>query len=400
LREILRGEWDFDGLVVSDWGSVPQLIDHGLTADKRAAVLAAVEAGIDLEMASGTFVDHLEDLVRAGHIEEAAIDAAVANILRVKFRLGLFENPYTDPAGLPPVASDSAVETARQAALESVVLLKNDRQTLPLNPSALDSLAVIGPLADDAYEQLGTWVFDGDPNLSVTPLEGIRSLVGASVDVHYAQGLETSRSHSKAGFDEAVRAAEGADAAVLFLGEESILSGEAHCRANIDLPGEQEALIRRVRAAGKPVIAVIMAGRPLTLTNVAAELDAILYAWHPGTMGGAAIADHLPEHGRPGSHLLQPQEHRQTAIAGVHRADRRYSGPRFPDIVRQHGLPPRCGQPSDVGVRPRFELRGFRVLESAHEQRSAGGGGNPADSRRLEQYGRPGGHRGGAAVRA
>jgi beta-glucosidase len=293
LREILRNEWDFDGLVVSDWGSVPQLIDHGLTADKKTAVLAAVEAGIDLEMASGTFVDHLEGLVRAGHIKEAAIDAAVANILRVKYRLGLFENPYTDPAGVPPIASDTALDTARQAALESVVLLKNDRRVLPLDPAAMDSLAVIGPLADDAYEQLGTWVFDGDTSLSVTPLEGIRSLVGASVDVHYAQGLETSRSKSRDGFDEAVRAAEAADAAVLFLGEESILSGEAHCRANIDLPGEQEALIRRVRTAGKPVIAVIMAGRPLTLTNVAAELDAILYAWHPGTMGGAAIADLL-----------------------------------------------------------------------------------------------------------
>jgi beta-glucosidase len=157
----------------------------------------------------------------------------------------------------------------------------------------LDSLAVIGPLADDAYEQLGTWVFDGDPSLSVTPLEGIRSLVGRKVDVHYAQGLETSRSQSSDGFDEAVSAAHAADVAVLFLGEESILSGEAHCRANIDLPGKQEALIRRVRAAGKPVIAVIMAGRPLTLTNVVADLDAILYAWHPGTMGGAAIADLL-----------------------------------------------------------------------------------------------------------
>jgi beta-glucosidase len=293
LREILRGEWDFDGLVVSDWGSVPQLIEHGLSADRTEAVLAAVGAGIDLEMASGTFVDQLEDLVTSGHVPESAIDAAVANILRVKLRLGLFENAYTEATRLPGIASDTALQTARQAALESIVLLKNDRQALPLDPAALDSLAVIGPLADDAYEQLGTWVFDGDPSLSVTPLEGIRSLVGRKVDVHYAQGLETSRSQSSDGFDEAVSAAHAADVAVLFLGEESILSGEAHCRANIDLPGKQEALIRRVRAAGKPVIAVIMAGRPLTLTNVVADLDAILYAWHPGTMGGAAIADLL-----------------------------------------------------------------------------------------------------------
>jgi beta-glucosidase len=293
LREILRSEWDFDGLVVSDWGSVPQLVDHGLTADEKDAVLAAVEAGIDLEMASGTFLDHVEDLVKTGLIEEASIDAAVANVLRVKIRLGLFENPYTDSAGLPPVASNTAMETARQAALESIVLLQNDRQVLPLDPGALNALAVIGPLADDAYEQLGTWVFDGDPSLSVTPLEGIRSLAGGSFEVHYVKALETSRSHSSDGFDEAVSVAERADATVLFLGEESILSGEAHCRANINLPGKQEALVRRVRAAGKPLIAVIMAGRPLTLTNVAADLDAILYAWHPGTMGGAAIADLL-----------------------------------------------------------------------------------------------------------
>jgi beta-glucosidase len=152
---------------------------------------------------------------------------------------------------------------------------------------------VIGPLADDPYEQLGTWIFDGDPSLSVTALQGLRDLAGEEVGIRHVRALETTRSRSTASFDEAVRAARESDVAVLFLGEESILSGEAHSRADIGLPGAQAELVRRVREAGKPVVAVIMAGRPLVLTDVIDHLDAVLFAWHPGTMGGAAVADLL-----------------------------------------------------------------------------------------------------------
>ncbi len=293
MRQVLRQEWNFNGFVVSDWRSIDQLSIHGLTANDRESAAAAASAGVDMEMAGHTYVHHLADLVHSGEIPIETIDAAVANILRIKFELGLFERPYTDPSALPPAGSDFALSAARRAALQSLVLLKNDDGALPLAADELASLAVIGPLADAPYEQLGTWIFDGDPGLSVTPLEGIRTLLGEGVEVRYVRAMETSRSRDPAPFAEAEEVARQSDAVVLFLGEESILSGEAHSRADIGLPGAQAELVHRIRQTGKPVIAVIMAGRPLTLGNILDHVDAILYAWHPGSMGGAAIADIL-----------------------------------------------------------------------------------------------------------
>ena len=293
MRQVLRDEWRFDGFVVSDWNSIHQLAVHGLTADDRDSALAAATAGVDMDMAGSVYVSHLADLVEEGAIDIEVIDTAVVNILRAKFRLGLFEDPYTDPDALPPIGNPEALATAKTAALQSVVMLKNENSVLPLSKDRLERIAVIGPLADAPYEQLGTWVFDGDGELSVTALEGIRGLVGDDVQIEYVRAMETSRSKSTEPFDEAVAAAVKSDAALLFLGEESILSGEAHSRADINLPGAQAELVRRVRETGKPVVAVIMAGRPLTLTNIVDEVDAILFAWHPGTMGGPAIAELL-----------------------------------------------------------------------------------------------------------
>jgi beta-glucosidase len=293
MRQVLRKEWGFDGFVVSDWNSVHQLAVHGLTADDRDSALAAASAGVDMDMAGSVYVDELASLVEDGVLDIDAIDTAVANILRVKFAMGLFDDPYTDPDALAAFGSPEALATAKAAALQSVVLLKNDGGVLPLSKERLDRIAVIGPLADAPYEQLGTWIFDGDPDLSVTALQGVRDLVGDDAVIDYVRAMETSRSRSTAPFDEAVAAAKRSDVAVLVLGEEAILSGEAHSRADIDLPGAQAELVRRVREAGKPVIAVIMAGRPLTLTNIVDHVDAILYAWHPGTMGGPAIAELL-----------------------------------------------------------------------------------------------------------
>ena len=293
MRDILRGEWDFDGFVVSDWDSVRQLSVHGLTGNDRDSAFEAAAAGVDMEMAGNAYISHLEELVNRGRIDEKLIDSAVSNILRVKFRLGLFERPYVDPESLPDPGEQEKRALLRKAALQSVVMLSNRDRVLPLRADQVESIAVIGPLADDPYEQLGTWIFDGDDALTETPLRAIRQLVGADTEVRFLKAMETSRDRSNREFDAAVDLAKQSDVVVLFLGEESILSGEAHSRADIGLPGAQVELVRRVREAGKPVVAVIMAGRPLTLADIVNEVDAILFAWHPGTMGGPAIADLL-----------------------------------------------------------------------------------------------------------
>jgi beta-glucosidase len=293
LRQILRDEWSFDGFVVSDWDSVRQLQIHGLTENDRESAYEAVTAGVDMEMAGDSYANHIASLVEEGRLSITTIDAAAANILRAKFRLGLFENAYTDPGALPPIANEHALGTAKTLALQSVVMLKNAGGLLPLSADKLRSVAVIGPLADAPYEQLGTWIFDGDAGLSITPLNAIRSLVSPDVDIRYLRAMETSRSRASEEFAEAVQLARESDVTILFLGEESILSGEAHSRADIGLPGAQGELVQRIREAGKPVIVVILAGRPLTLANILDNVDAILFAWHPGTMGGAAIADLL-----------------------------------------------------------------------------------------------------------
>jgi beta-glucosidase len=293
LRTVLRDEWKFSGFVVSDWESISQMVEHGFAASTREAAFEALTAGVDMEMASTTYRDHMAELLAERRIDPATLDQAVRNVLRVKFRLGLFGRPITDPAALPPPASPQNLALARQLATQSLVLLQNRNEVLPLSLAGLRSLAVIGPMADDGYEQLGTWIFDGDPALSRTPLQSIREIAGPRVAVRHVRAMETTRSRTTTAFAEAVAAASAADAVVLFLGEESILSGEAHSRADIDLPGNQMDLVRAVKGAGKPVIAVILAGRPLTIEPLLALADAIVYAWHPGTMAGPAIADVL-----------------------------------------------------------------------------------------------------------
>jgi beta-glucosidase len=293
LKQVLRDEWEFDGFVVSDWASIHQLVVHGLAADDSEAAFEAANAGLNMEMATSTYREHLPGLIENGQISMAQIDAMVADILRVKVRMGLFENPYTDPSDYPPISNPDHLALAKEVARQSLVLLENRDRTLPLDAGQLESLAVIGPLADDGYEQLGTWIFDGDPSISQTPLQAIREFLPDGVKVNNVRAMETSRSRSEEGFDEAVKAARESDAVLAFLGEESILSGETHSRADIGLPGNQAELLAALRGAGKPVIAVIQAGRPLTLANILDHVDALLFAWHPGTMAGPAIADVL-----------------------------------------------------------------------------------------------------------
>ncbi len=293
MKQVLREEWGFGGFVVSDWASIEQLSVHGLTANNKESASAALRAGVNMEMASTTYAENIIDLVEEGQIDIPLIDELVAAILKVKFDLGLFDRPLTDPDSFPAVANPAHLAVARQAALQSIVLLENRNNTLPLAKERLTSLAVIGPLADDGYEQLGTWIFDGDPEISQTPLQALRKFLGDSVAIRYVRAMETTRSRSTDAFDEALAAAAASDAVVVFLGEESILSGEAHSRADINLPGNQADLVRKLHDTGKPVIAVIQAGRPLTLGNIVDYSDAILFAWHPGTMGGPAITDIL-----------------------------------------------------------------------------------------------------------
>ena len=264
------------------------------------------------------------------------IDAMVANILRVKIPAGLVRESVHRPVELPRSATSMRWTRPAEAALQSVVLLKNDHDAAVVGRAA-DSVAVIGPMADAPYEQLGTWIFDGDA-AQRHAAAGDSTAWSADVDIRYVRAMETSRSRRNDAFDEAVEIARDSDVGVLFLGEESILSGEAHSRADINLPGDQAELVRRVREAGKPVVAVIMAGRPLTLTNIVDQVDAILFAWHPGNDGRAGdrrpvvrhrvavgqAAGDVPAHGRPDSDLLQPEEHRQAAVARHDRAHRRH----------------------------------------------------------------------------
>jgi beta-glucosidase len=293
MKQVLRQEWDFDGFVVSDWESIPELTTHGFTANDKEAAFEACNAGIDMEMASTLYAQQLAALIDEGRLSESQLDTMVRNILKTKFELGLFDDPFTNPSKFPRWLNADHQQAARELAVQSCVLLKNDNQTLPLSKDKLKSLAVIGPLADDGYEQLGTWVFDGDSQHSHTCLQAIHALLGDGVTVRVARGLESSRCKKHDGFDDAVEIARQSDTAVMFVGEESILSGEAHCRADIDLPGNQVQLIEAVAATGTPIVLVVMAGRPLTLGNIIDRVDAVLYAWHPGTMGGPAIVDLL-----------------------------------------------------------------------------------------------------------
>ena len=291
LRQVLRQEWRFQGFVVSDYTAVHELIEHGFAADAKDAAWKAIDAGVDMEMVSTDFHDHVKSLLDSKQLDPRLINDAVRNILRLKFRLGLFdlEMPSGEKGRVMP--APASLEIARQLAAESLVLLKNEDRALPL-AKTVGKVAVIGPLADSPADQLGTWAMFTDQGAVRTPLAALRQTLGEGRIVH-APGLKNSRDTSHDGFAAALNAARSADVVLLFVGEEATLSGEAHSRAFLNFPGAQEELAAEVSRLGKPVIAVIMAGRPLTFGAFANYARAILYAWHPGTVGGPAIADAL-----------------------------------------------------------------------------------------------------------
>lgn len=293
LKDILRDEWKFDGFVVSDWESIREMIPHGVAADGRDAVRLAANAGVNMDMASPVYHENLASLVKAGEVREADLDSLVREVLKVKFRLGLFEKPYTNETKEPPLLAEEHLELARKAARQSMVLLKNEGDVLPLDKVKVKKVAVIGPLADAKLAQLGTWIPDGKEADSRTPLAAIRELAGDDFEVLYAPGLKDDLDRSRDGFGEAVRKARAADIVLLIVGERASISGEASSRAIIDLPGAQNELVEAVAAAGKPTVLVVQAGRPLTIGKQADNVDAVLYAWHAGTMAGPALVDLL-----------------------------------------------------------------------------------------------------------
>lgn len=292
LRDVLREEWGFDGLVVTDWNSAREMRAHGFAADDKDAAALSVNAGVDMDMVSGVFIKHLPELIKEGKVKESAIDDAVRNILRVKFRLGLFDNPYVDENRSSILYDEAHLAAAKRAVEESAILLKNEKEVLPLKEN-IRTLAVVGPMADAPHDQLGTWVFDGEKTHTQTPLAALKAMYGDRVQVLYEPGLTYSREKNAAGIAKAVAAARRADAVVAFVGEEAILSGEAHSLADLNLKGAQSELLAALAATDKPLVTVVMAGRQLTIGKEVEASDAMLYLFHPGTMGGPAIADLL-----------------------------------------------------------------------------------------------------------
>lgn len=290
LTKVLRDEWKFDGFVVSDYTSVEELIKHGVAANGREAAREALSAGVDMEMVSRLYNQHVAELIKQGKLSQPTIDEAVRRILRVKFRLGLFDRPYTDESlERRVIFAPANVAAAREIAARSMVLLKNDN-VLPLDKS-VSSIALIGPLADSRQDMIGSWSGDGRAEDAVGLLQGIKAKV-PQAKINYAKGCEINCDKAD-GFDEAVRAARESDVVIIAVGESAQMSGEASSRSSIDLPGRQLDLVKAVEATGKPTVVVLMNGRPLAINWIAENTPAILETWFAGTQAGNAIADVL-----------------------------------------------------------------------------------------------------------
>jgi len=301
LTKVLRGEWKFDGFVVSDYTSVEELIKHGLAADGAVATREALTAGVDMEMVSRLYNKHGAELLQEHKLSQQTIDEAVRRILRVKFRLGLFDKPFVDEkleAGA--IFNMANVAAARETAARSLVLLKNEGNALPLDKN-LRSIALIGPLADNKQEMLGSWTGDGKTEDAITLAQGIKSKVPGA-KINYAPGCAVICDKAD-GFEDAVRAAMESDVVILAVGESAEMSGEAASRSSLDLPGRQLDLVKAVQATGKSTVVVLMNGRPLTINWLAEHTPAVLETWFAGSQAGNAIADVLFGDVNPGAKL-------------------------------------------------------------------------------------------------
>ena len=296
MKDILRDEWQYTGLLVSDYASSENMTKHGNCANLKEATLLSINAQMEMDMESHAYLNHLKELVEEGTVEEELLDVCVRNILRMKFRLGLFDNPYC-AVDNPDFYNDEALAAAQRAAEESAVLLKNNG-ILPLasSPNSLiaskPTVLVCGPLADSQNDQNGTWCFDKVDSATVTPLMAFRQWAKeGKIRLIEPSGRHWSREVSQQNIAQLTRLAKQADVVLYFGGEESILSGEARCRAHLDLPGDQSQQLRALKATGKPVVLTVIAGRPLCIGADIDAVDAVLYAFHGGTMQGPALAN-------------------------------------------------------------------------------------------------------------
>ena len=301
-KTILEREWKSDALVVTDYTATTELIKHGVAADEADAARLTLNAGVDLEMVSRTVNQNGEQLVKDGKVSLAEINNAVRTVLRTKYRLGLFDKPFAD-ANLEKQVVFNAEHRkyAREVAAKSFVLLKNERETLPISKRTKE-IAVIGSLANDKKNMNGNWTGDGRPEDPITVLEGLQNKLGSSVKIRYEVGCDT-KCEDASGFEKAVDAAKDSDYTILVIGEDGDMSAEAASRANIDLPGKQLDLVKKIHATGKPYAVVLMNGRPLTINWVAENSPAILETWFAGTEAGNAIADVLFGDVNPGGKL-------------------------------------------------------------------------------------------------
>lgn len=323
LQDVLRERWGFKGFVVSDWESVMNLTTHGFASGPADAAVRAVNAGVDMEMTSGTFRDNLGSVVKNGLVKESTIDDAVRDILMMKYRLGLFRDPYVSPErSVSELVSQEQRMAAKIAAERSAVLLRDEGGLLPLGKK-VKSIAVIGPLADSKPDTMGSWSLAGHPDDTVTVLEGIRGRFGANATINATKGVEIEREQPSifddqftspkptlktdaervAEFNHAIDLVKKSDVAVLVLGELQSMSGERASRSSLTLPGRQEELLEAAVATGKPVALVLMNGRPLNITWAAEHVPAILDVWYPGTEGGNAVAALLAGDANPGGKL-------------------------------------------------------------------------------------------------
>ena len=326
LSEILRDEWRFTGFVVSDYDSIHEVIPHGIAADDSQAAQEALSAGVDMDMADADYIKYIPELVSSGKLPTAVLDEAVRRVLRVKFKAGLFEHPYADPKReKTDILTPDNLEVARKMAFESMVLLQNDHDLLPL--SRKQTIAVIGPLADDKASQLGSWAGNGQAKDTVTPLEALREKMGGD-HVFYAKGVDippyekglaagvaapapasatgvgnAETDNKTASIEDAVSAAQKADVVVMFVGELAGMTGEASSRSSLDLPGDQMKLIDAVLATKKPVVLVLESGRPLDIRWAIGRVPAIIQAWYLGTQAGNAIAHTLLGDASPSGRL-------------------------------------------------------------------------------------------------